>query len=154
MAESGVAHKVISFVLRLSELAFAIIDLGILSRLTYLVGIAGDSVDRRIIYIIVIAFLGIIYSIIFYAPFKSLFLGFPFDFVIFMIWLVAYCLLQTVSRQAHTLALHVGTITIGVTIRVATGLIGLLELSLLTARVMPLGERCSPFHSSRGSSIF
>ncbi|UZP38811.1 hypothetical protein NXS19_006627 [Fusarium pseudograminearum] len=37
MAESGVAHKVISVILRLSELASAIIVLGILSRLTYLI---------------------------------------------------------------------------------------------------------------------
>lgn len=97
MAESGVAHKVISVILRLSELASAIIVLGILSRLTYLVGIAGDSVDGRIIYVIVVASLGIMYSIMFCAPFKSLFLGFPFDFVMFVMWLVAYCLLQTVT---------------------------------------------------------
>ncbi|KAI6765220.1 hypothetical protein HG531_012319 [Fusarium graminearum] len=101
MAESGVAHKVISVILRLSELASAIIVLGILSRLTYLVGIAGDSVDGRIIYVIVVASLGIMYSIMFCAPFKSLFLGFPFDFVMFVMWLVAYCLLQT-KTGTHT----------------------------------------------------
>ncbi|KAJ4078466.1 hypothetical protein BFJ70_g16764 [Fusarium oxysporum] len=95
MAESGVAHKVISVILRLSELASAIIVLGILSRITYLVGLAEASVDGRIIYTIVVACLGIMYSIFFCPPFRSMFLGFPFDFLLFVMWLVAYCLLQT-----------------------------------------------------------
>lgn len=99
MAESGVAHKVISVILRLSELASAIIVLGILSRITYLVGLAEASVDGRIIYTIVVACLGIMYSIFFCPPFRSMFLGFPFDFLLFVMWLVAYCLLQTVLRS-------------------------------------------------------
>jgi hypothetical protein len=96
MAESGVAHKVISVILRLAELASAIIVLGILSRICYLVGIAQANVDGRIIYAIVVACLGIMYSIFFCPPFKNMFLGFPFDFLLFVMWLVAYCLLQTV----------------------------------------------------------
>ncbi|KAG8358398.1 hypothetical protein FVEN_g12732 [Fusarium venenatum] len=100
-SESGVAHKVISVILRLSELACAIIVLGILSRICYLVGIAGDNVDGRIIYTIVVACLGIMYSVLFCPPFKSMFLGFPFDFVLFVMWLVAYCLLQT-RTGTHT----------------------------------------------------
>lgn len=96
MAETGAAHKVISVLLRLAELACAIIVLGILSRFCYLAGIAQAHVDGRIIYAIVVACLGIIYSIFFCPPFKNMFLGFPFDFVMFVMWLVAYCLLQTV----------------------------------------------------------
>ncbi|KAG7418698.1 hypothetical protein Forpi1262_v016420 [Fusarium oxysporum f. sp. raphani] len=90
MAESGVAHKVISVILRLSELASAIIVLGILSRITYLVGLAEASVDGRIIYTIVVACLGIMYSIFFCPPFRSMFLGFPFDFLLFVMWLGVY----------------------------------------------------------------
>jgi hypothetical protein len=94
--ETGVAHKVISVILRLAELASAIIVLGILSRFCYLAGIAQVHIDGRIIYAIVVACLGIIYSVLFCPPFKNMFLGFPFDFVLFVMWLVAYCLLQTV----------------------------------------------------------
>jgi len=94
--ESGVAHKVISVILRLGELASAIIVLGILSRFCYLAGIAEAHIDGRIIYTIVVACLGILYSVFFCPPFKNMFLGFPFDFVLFVMWLVAYCLLQTV----------------------------------------------------------
>jgi hypothetical protein len=95
-AESGVAHKVVCVVLRLSELASAIIVLGILSRFCYLLGIAQADVDGRIIYTIVVASLGIMYSFIFCPPCRNMFLSFPFDFVMFLMWLVAYCLLQTV----------------------------------------------------------
>ncbi|WKT53999.1 Marvel domain [Fusarium oxysporum f. sp. vasinfectum] len=101
MAETGAAHKVISVLLRLAELACAIIVLGILSRFCYLAGIAQAHVDGRIIYAIVVACLGIIYSIFFCPPFKNMFLGFPFDFVLFVMWLVAYCLLQT-RTGSHT----------------------------------------------------
>ncbi|KAJ9419355.1 hypothetical protein QL093DRAFT_2015417 [Fusarium oxysporum] len=95
MAETGVAHKVISVILRLSKLASAIIVLGILSHFCYLIGVAEADIDGRIIYAIVVACLSIIYSFFFYPPFKNMFLGFPFDFVLFVMWLVTYCLLQT-----------------------------------------------------------
>ncbi|KNB18757.1 hypothetical protein FOXG_16189 [Fusarium oxysporum f. sp. lycopersici 4287] len=95
MVGTGVAHKAISILLRLGELASAIIVLGILSRFCYLISIAEVHADGRIIYGIVVACLGIIYSILFCPPFKDMFLGFPFDFVMFVMWLVAYCLLQT-----------------------------------------------------------
>ncbi|KAG7429565.1 hypothetical protein Forpi1262_v009423 [Fusarium oxysporum f. sp. raphani] len=101
MAETGVAHKAISVILRLAELASAIIVLGILSRFCYLAGIAQVHIDGRIIYAIVVACLGIIYSVLFCPPFKNMFLGFPFDFAMFVMWLVAYCLLQT-RTGSHT----------------------------------------------------
>ncbi|KAF5640833.1 hypothetical protein F52700_3545 [Fusarium sp. NRRL 52700] len=101
MAETGIAHKIMSVILRLSELSSAIIVLGILSRFCYLAGIAEAHVDGRIIYTIVVSCFGIIYSICFCPPFKVMFLGFPFDFVMFVMWLVAYCLLQT-RTGSHT----------------------------------------------------
>ncbi|KAF9785579.1 hypothetical protein IL306_005715 [Fusarium sp. DS 682] len=101
MAETGVAHKVISVILRLAEFASAVIVLGILSRFCYMADLAEVHIDGRIIYTLVVACLGIIYSFFFCLPFKSLFLGFPFDFVMFVMWLVAYCLLQT-RTGGHT----------------------------------------------------
>lgn len=96
MAHTGTAHKVISVILRLGEFACAVIVLGILSRFCYLISIPQAEADGRIIYAMVVAGIGIVYSFFFCPPFKSLFLGFPFDFILFVMWLVAYCLLQTV----------------------------------------------------------
>ncbi|KAH7189815.1 hypothetical protein BKA60DRAFT_581019 [Fusarium oxysporum] len=101
MAETGIAHKVISVILRLFEFASAIIVLGLLSRFCYAISIAQVNADGRIIYAMVVAGISIIYSFFFCPPFKSLFLGFPFDFVLFVMWLVAYCLLQT-KTGSHT----------------------------------------------------
>lgn len=93
---TGTPHKIVSVILRFGEFASAVIVLGILSRFCYLISIAQASADGRIIYAMVVAGISIVYSFFFCPPFKSLFLGFPFDFVLFIMWLVAYCLLQTV----------------------------------------------------------
>lgn len=97
MSETGTAHKIVSVILRLFQFACAVIVLGILSRFCYVISIQQVNADGRIIYAMVVAGIGIIYSFFFCPPFKSLFLGFPFDFVMFVMWLVAYCLLQTVG---------------------------------------------------------
>ncbi|KAI5455578.1 hypothetical protein BGZ63DRAFT_497443 [Mariannaea sp. PMI_226] len=98
---SGTAHKVVSVLLRLGELASAVIVLAILSRFCYLISIAEETADGRIIYAMVVAGIGTIYSFFLCPPFTSLFLSFPFDFVLFVMWLVAYCLLQT-ETGGHT----------------------------------------------------
>ncbi|KAH7111941.1 hypothetical protein B0J13DRAFT_270210 [Dactylonectria estremocensis] len=101
MARSGGAHKIASVILRFLEFCCAVIVLGLLSRFVYLVGIAGVHCDGRIIYAIVVASIGTAYSILLCAPFDALFLSFPFDFVLFVMWLVAYCLLQS-RTGGHT----------------------------------------------------
>ncbi|KAJ0132827.1 Uncharacterized protein HZ326_24081 [Fusarium oxysporum f. sp. albedinis] len=69
--QNPVLHiKLFSVLLRLGELASAIILLGIFSRFVYLIGIA------------------------------NMFLVFPFDFVLFVMWLVVYCLFQTACRSS------------------------------------------------------
>lgn len=93
---TGTAHKVCSVVLRLGELACAVIVLGILCRFCYLISIRQANADGRIVYTMVVAGIGIVYSIFLCPPFKALFLSFPFDFVMFIMWLVAYSLLQNV----------------------------------------------------------
>jgi hypothetical protein len=93
---TGVAHKVISVLLRMGEFASAAIVIGILGRFCYLISDAHAHTDGRIIYAMVVAGISIVYTFFFCPPFKSLFLAFPVDFVLFVMWLVAYCLLQTV----------------------------------------------------------
>lgn len=100
MAHSGAAHKTASVILRFLELSSAVIVLGILSRFAYMISIAGVHLDGDIVYAMVVAGIGIIYSIVFCPPFDSLFLSFPFDFVLFIMWIVAAGLLQTVRTPS------------------------------------------------------
>jgi hypothetical protein len=97
MAKSGTAHKVVSVLLRFVEFASAVIVLAILARFCHLLGVVDANTDGRLIYAMVVASIGIVYTIIFFAPVRMLFLAFPADFVLFIMWLVAYCLLQSVS---------------------------------------------------------
>lgn len=93
--DGGAAHKVVSVILRFLEFSCAVIVLGLLSRFAYLLSIAGVNMDGRLIYAMVVAGIGIVYSIFLCPPFDTLFLSFAFDFILFIMWLVAYCLLQT-----------------------------------------------------------
>ncbi|KAL6409999.1 hypothetical protein AUP68_06407 [Ilyonectria robusta] len=95
MARSRAAHKVAPVILRFLEFCCAVIVLGLLSRFVYLTGIAEVNCDGRIIYTLVVAGIGIVCSILLCPPFVALFLSLPFDFVLFVMWLVAYCLLQS-----------------------------------------------------------
>ncbi|KAH6977608.1 hypothetical protein EDB80DRAFT_757379 [Ilyonectria destructans] len=98
---SGAAHKIASVILRFLELSSAVIVLGLLSRFAYNLSIAGVNMNGRLIYTMVVAGIGIVYSIFLCPPFDTLFMSFPFDFILFIMWLVAYCLLQTETRS-HT----------------------------------------------------
>lgn len=95
---SGTAHKVISVILRLTEFCSAIIVLGILSRFAYYIEFAGAgaTVDGRIIYTLVVAGISILYSMFFCVPLTFLFMSFPFDLILWIMWLVAFSLLASV----------------------------------------------------------
>ncbi|KAH7109389.1 hypothetical protein B0J13DRAFT_516947 [Dactylonectria estremocensis] len=95
MAHEPVAHKVVSVILRLTQLSCAVIVLGILSHFCYVISIAQVHADSRIIYAMVVSGISIVYTIPFCLPFDTLFLGFPFDLILWIMWLVAFCLLET-----------------------------------------------------------
>lgn len=99
MKDSGTAHKVISVILRFIQFASAVIVVSVLGHFVHLISVDNGNTDGRIIYAMVVAGIGIIYSIVFFAPVEKLFLSFPADFVLFVMWLVAFCLLQDVSRS-------------------------------------------------------
>jgi len=102
MARSvGAAHKLVSVILRFLELSSAVIVLGLLSRFAYLISVAQVHMDGRLVYAMVVAVIGIVYSFFLCPPFDTLFASFPADFVLFVMWLVAYCLLQT-KTKTHT----------------------------------------------------
>lgn len=100
--EEGLAHRVITMLLRLAQLACACIVMGILARFCYQITVAQVSANSRIVYTIVISGITIVFSVLFCAPFNILALSFPFDFVLFVCWLVAFSLL---AAQDH----HCGT---------------------------------------------
>ncbi|KAK3377381.1 hypothetical protein B0T24DRAFT_592990 [Lasiosphaeria ovina] len=89
----GFVSKYLMVALRLWELICSVIILGILGRFLHLLNIAGAEHDGRVIYAISFAVISTLYSILFMPPFMHAFLAFPADFVLFVAWLVAFCLL-------------------------------------------------------------
>ncbi|KAI6783550.1 uncharacterized protein J7T54_005579 [Emericellopsis cladophorae] len=98
----GTFHRVAYFLLRMSELVCAVIVLAILARFTYLVGIARVDVQGRIVYALVIASIATAFSILFCLPINALSMSFPFDFILFVGWLVAFSLLASESRHCSS----------------------------------------------------
>ncbi|CAM1503258.1 Fc.00g080340.m01.CDS01 [Cosmosporella sp. VM-42] len=120
----GAAHKVTSVFLRLGQLCSAIIVLGILSRFSYLISIRQAGASGRVVYTMVIAVITIVYSFFLCCPFDALFMSFPVDFILFIGWLVAFCLLEVARplvERVLTLALPPGIVTTGVTTGAVTG---------------------------------
>ncbi|KAK0616042.1 membrane-associating domain-containing protein [Bombardia bombarda] len=82
-----------SILLRLGELAFAAIVAGLTGK--YLHAVKGSSSweQGRFIYTEVVAGLSIFFSIIWLIPFSSSFIHWPADFVISVMWFVAFGLM-------------------------------------------------------------
>ncbi len=96
-ATMGAASKILSVCLRLGELACSIIVLGIVGHFLSRLSSASVYADNRLIYTIVVASISTFASLMFMVPFTCSFLAFPFDFILFVLWLVAFCLLEVVS---------------------------------------------------------
>lgn len=93
----GSTSKVCSVILRVWELVCSAVVLGLTARFVNLVIRAGASNDARIIYTLTLASISTLYSILFMPPLMYTFLAFAADFILFVMWLVAFCLLVTVS---------------------------------------------------------
>ncbi|KAJ4288875.1 hypothetical protein N0V88_007208 [Collariella sp. IMI 366227] len=91
----GGASKVVSVALRVWQLICSVIVLGILARFLHLLSQAGAERDGRVVYGIIVASISTLFVLIFIAPFMYSFLAFPFDLVMFVMWLVLFCLLIT-----------------------------------------------------------
>jgi occludin/MAL family lipid-associated protein len=102
--DEGLAHRVITMLLRLAQLACACIVMGILARFCYLITVAQVTANSRIVYTLVIAGITIVFSVLFCAPFNILAIAFPFDFVLFVTWLVAFSLLASVSPSTREMS--------------------------------------------------
>jgi len=95
-ATMGAGSKVALVCLRIWELVCSVIVLGILGSFLHRLSDAGVSRDGRVIYGIVTASISTAFSIVFIAPFLYAFLAFPADFVLWIMWLIVFCLLITV----------------------------------------------------------
>jgi len=93
----GTGSKVFNVILRIGELCSALIVLGIVGHFLYIVGEAGTYADNRLIFAIVVASISTALSLLTLLPFTFAFLVFPVDLVLFVLWLVTYCLLQTLT---------------------------------------------------------
>ncbi|KAK4458243.1 hypothetical protein QBC42DRAFT_26507 [Cladorrhinum samala] len=93
----GSVSKVFSVILRLGELACAAIIVGLLGWFLARVDEANVHTDPRIIYTMVIACIALALSIVLLPPFTYSFMAFPLDFIFFVLFLVAFCLLETLT---------------------------------------------------------
>ncbi|KAK4167822.1 hypothetical protein QBC43DRAFT_341686 [Cladorrhinum sp. PSN259] len=93
----GSVSKVLSVILRLGELACAVVIVALLGRFLAIVDDADVYADPRIIYTTVIASIALALSIILMPPFTYSFMAFPLDFIFFVLFLVAFCLLETIT---------------------------------------------------------
>lgn len=97
----GTGSRVLLVLLRLWQLFCGAIVLGILGRFFHLVDEAGvGGPDGKLVYMAVIAALTILDALVFLLPFAYSFWSFPIDIVLFVAWLVAFCLGETVSQLA------------------------------------------------------
>jgi len=93
----GAASKIALVSLRFLELAGSVIVLGILARFVDLMRDAHGWKDGRVIYGLVVASISTLFSLVFMLPFLYTIYGFPGDIMLFVLWLVRFCLLIAVS---------------------------------------------------------
>lgn len=95
----GSGSKVALVCLRIWQLICSVIVVGILAAFVNRVANGDGPRDGRIIYALVTACLSSAFSIIFIAPFMYSFYAVPGDFILWIMWLVAFCLLDTVCTK-------------------------------------------------------
>jgi hypothetical protein len=93
----GTVSKVFNVIFRVGELCSALIVLGITGHFLWLLGEADAYADSRIILAVVTASISTAFSVFTLLPFTFAFLAFPIDFVLFVVWLTTYCLLQSLT---------------------------------------------------------
>jgi hypothetical protein len=97
MATTSYTHNIISALLRCFEFACALIVVVILGRFFYYLGDSHVHANGRLVYTMVVGGISLLYSFCFCPPFNILFMAFPVDFVLSVMWLIAFCLIITLS---------------------------------------------------------
>ncbi|KAB5517400.1 hypothetical protein GE09DRAFT_1158706 [Coniochaeta sp. 2T2.1] len=91
------ASKVLSIGLRIWELTCSCIVLGVVGHFLSRVNLANANADSRLIYTIIIASISTAVSLLFILPFTFTFMACPLDFILFVLWLVAFILLELLT---------------------------------------------------------
>lgn len=96
----GTGSRVAAVTFRVLELVFATIVVAILGRFLYFINQANADANSRLVYAEVLAALSMAFSIVLMPPFAYQFWAFPLDFAMFVMWIVAFGLLDNVSGIA------------------------------------------------------
>ncbi|KAK0622018.1 hypothetical protein B0T17DRAFT_535676 [Bombardia bombarda] len=99
--DKGGASRAASVFFRIGELLCGAVVLGLVGRLLYLVDVGGSDPNPRIVYTAVIAAVTIVLSLVFMPPLAYAFYAFPVDALLFVAWLVAFCLLETLTGMDY-----------------------------------------------------
>ncbi|KAB5542747.1 hypothetical protein GE09DRAFT_1133181 [Coniochaeta sp. 2T2.1] len=91
------ASKGLSIFLRIWELISSLIVLGIVAHFFSRVKLANANADSRLIFTISIASISTAVSLLFMMPFTFTFMACPLDFILFVLWLVAFILLELLT---------------------------------------------------------
>lgn len=97
------AHKLVSITLRFLQIVCASVVLGILGEFTASTKSNGESVDRRIIYALALSAITLVWALATVIPYKLQFRAFPMDVALFIMWLTAFCLMETVRLNPVSL---------------------------------------------------
>lgn len=92
----GQTSKFVSTIFRIMELISASIVAGVLGTYLHYVSQARATKSGRVVYTISIAGISIFFSLVLILPMTYSFFAFPFDFAMFVCWMVAFGLLVNV----------------------------------------------------------
>lgn len=93
----GTLSRGLFVMLRIGELLSGVIVLSLTGRFFFLLDVGLGSPNARLIYTSVIASMTVVLSLLFMPPLPYAFWSFPIDMFMFAAWLVAFCLLETLT---------------------------------------------------------
>lgn len=92
----GTFSRVLSTLSRFLALGSSIIVAGLLGRFVHHLRGSGSSGGSRIIYALALSGISIFFALLLIVPLKFQFWAFPLDFIMFVMWIVAFALLTNV----------------------------------------------------------
>jgi len=96
-----IMSDILSLCLRVGELAFSATVAGLTGEYLHSVKGSPASTKKREIYTEVVAAIGILFSLLFLLPFAASFMHWPIDFLLFVLFMVAFGLLADASGGTH-----------------------------------------------------
>lgn len=104
---SGTGIKILSAFFRLMQLISAVIVTGIVGRYLNFAHNAHAHAGSRLIYAEVLGGISILAALLLFFPWKGSFWAFPFDIIMFIMWIVAFGLLAAVSNISSFIGMEI-----------------------------------------------